>query len=121
MKKLLVLTTAIFSVCAMANTDKANEKLAENFGYAMQASGNCSDLNMRLDTAGKVEKLLGEDPTSKESKYNEFYSKGLVKANKDKNLCVNAWKKFGCQGSETARLLQTNPFTNKTGEKCTFN
>lgn len=121
MKKLLILTTALFSACAMANTDKANEKLAENFGYAMQASGNCGDLNMRLDTAGKVEKLLGEDPTSKDSQYNEFYSKGLIKANKDKNLCANAWKKFGCQGTETARLLQTNPFTNKTGAKCTFN
>lgn len=120
MKKLLVLTTAFVASFAFAD-EKANHKLAENFGYALQASGNCPELNMRLDTAGKVANVLGEDPSDKNSKYNESYFNGLMKANEDKKLCTNAWKKFGCQGTETARLLQTNPFTNKTGEKCAFN
>lgn len=119
MKKLVVLTAILTTSFVFAN-DKANHKLAEDFGYALQASGSCSELNMRLDTSGKVAEILGEDPSDKTSKYNESYFNGLMKANDDKKLCVNAWKKFGCQGTETAKLLQTSPFTNKTGEKCTF-
>lgn len=120
MKKLVVLTALLIAATASANTEKENHKLAEAFGYAMQASGNCPELNMRLDTSDKITKIVGEDPTDKASKYNESYFNGLMKANDDKKLCANAWKRFGCQGKEVAKLLQTSPFTNKTGEKCTF-
>ncbi|MDP8172587.1 hypothetical protein QJU89_05910 [Pasteurella skyensis] len=119
MKKLLVFMLAISSF-AVADTDQDNQKLAENFCYALQASGNCNELNMRLDTERKVNALLDEPVRKPNGKYSDSCWKGLKKANNDKNLCTNAWEKFGCYGTETARLLQTNPFTNKTGAKCSF-
>ncbi|EXI62388.1 hypothetical protein MHD_10170 [Mannheimia granulomatis] len=120
MKKLFVLVTALFSAFVVANDNKANHKLAENFCYAVQASGNCPDLNMRLDTEAKVEGIVGKKIREPNSPYADSCMKGLNKANNDKKLCENAWEKFGCTGTETAKLLQTNPFTNKTGAKCTF-
>ncbi|AUK45189.1 hypothetical protein A4212_10005 [Pasteurella multocida] len=120
MRKLVILSLGFISCFALANVEQDNQKLAEDFCYAVQASGSCSDLNMRLDTEGKVNALVGEEIRKPNGKYSESCFNGLKKANNDKKLCSNAWKKFGCNGSVTARLLQTNPFTNKDGAKCTF-
>ena len=120
MKKTLILSVLIFTPPVFAH-DLDNHKIAENFCYAIQAVGQCPELNMRLDTEGKVNKLLGAEVRVPNGVYSESCLNGLNKANNDKNLCENAWKRFGCQGAEFAQLIQQSPFGNPSAITCKFN
>lgn len=86
-----------------------NSKIAENFCYAVHASGNCPELSMRLDTREKVEAMVGSELGTPQSLYAEACMTGLSKATEDKQLCRNAWARFGCGGSVMPNLLQQNP------------
>lgn len=86
-----------------------NSKIAENFCYAVHASGNCPELSMRLDTREKVEAMVGSELGTPQSLYAEACMTGLSKATEDKQLCRNAWARFGCGGSIMPNLLQQNP------------
>ena len=86
-----------------------NSKIAENFCYAVHASGNCPELSMRLDTREKVETMVGSELGTPQSLYAEACMTGLSKATEDKQLCRNAWARFGCGGSVMPNLLQQNP------------
>lgn len=82
----------------------------ENFCYALQATGNCPELAMRLDTRETLEAKIGAKVDAPDSPYNEACKSGLAKATEDKQLCRNAWARFGCGGSVMPNLLQQNPF-----------
>ena len=99
------LTPAAVSVVPTAE----NSKIAENFCYAVHASGNCPELSMRLDTREKVETMVGSELGTPQSLYAEACMTGLSKATEDKQLCRNAWARFGCGGSVMPNLLQQNP------------
>lgn len=99
------LTPAAASVVPTAE----NSKIAENFCYAVHASGNCPELSMRLDTREKVEAMVGSELGTPQSLYAEACMTGLSKATEDKQLCRNAWARFGCGGGEMPNLLQQNP------------
>lgn len=81
----------------------------ENFCYALQATGNCSELAMRLDTRETLEAKIGAKADAPDSPYNEACKSGLAKATEDKQLCRNAWARFGCGGNVMPNLLQQNP------------
>ncbi|WP_037586147.1 hypothetical protein [Stenoxybacter acetivorans] len=83
----------------------ANKEIARNFCYAIHAIGNCSGLNMRLDTEAKIDKLVGTNIREKGSVFEDDCLDGLIQANEDKNLCSNAWDRFGCNGKIMPKLL----------------
>lgn len=93
---------------------------ASNFCYALQASAQCEDLSMRLDTEQKVVGHLGMPIRDKDSPLNDDCTKGLLKANQDQNLCQNAWRDFGCGGRVMPNLLQESPFRNKQAKLCQY-
>ena len=97
------------------------EEVAENFCYALQASAQCDNLSMRLDTEEKVNASIGVNIRSPNSPLKDNCNYGLAKAIDDKHLCKNAWDKFGCDGTEMPNLIQENPFGNKNGKMCVFN
>lgn len=100
---------------------KEQKELVYNFCYALQATGQCKNLIMRLDTEPKIQKQLQvEDIRSPNSVFGNTCMQGITDAVKDKNVCVVAWEKYGCAGSVTPRLLQESPFGNKNAVLCEF-
>ena len=74
------------------------------FCYALDASGNCSDLSVRLDTEGMVRDMVGQDFRAAR---HAACLEGLGRAFSDREqgvLCQNAWAHYGCSGSRTAGL-----------------
>lgn len=100
---------------------KEQKELVYNFCYALQATGECKNLIMRLDTEPKIQKQLQvQDIRSPNSIFGDTCTQGIADAVKDKNVCVVAWEKYGCTGSVTPRLLQESPFGNKNAILCEF-
>lgn len=100
---------------------KEDKELVYNFCYALQATAECDNLSMRLDTESKVqEKVQASDIRSSDSAFGDTCTQGISDAVKDKNVCAVAWEKYGCAGSVTPRLLQESPFGNKNAVLCKF-
>lgn len=104
----------------MPTVSDEHRELAANFCYALQASAQCEGLTMRLDTEQKLAERLGMPIRDSGSPLNDDCTKGLMKANEDKNLCRNAWRNFGCNGAVTAKLLQESPFGNNQAQLCQY-
>ena len=90
-----------------AKDEKDESELVFGFCYALQASMICKDLKMRIDTERKIEKQVGKKIRGPKSPYNDDCMAGLNEAFEDENkgLCKNAWKKYGCEGTEVPKLL----------------
>lgn len=101
---------------------KENKQIAENFCYAVHAVGNCNDLIMRMDTQEKVENMINDaNLGTPKSPYSDACLSGLVQAQEDKNLCSNAWKRFGCGGNTMPNLIQQSSSSNANPILCKFN
>lgn len=74
----------------------------KQFGFALQAAGSCSALQMRVDTENKV-----NSGRSLPIRDGDGYQDGLfyVMDHPD-TACQEAWERFGCSGSEAKGLLQ---------------
>ena len=101
---------------------KEPKKLVHEFCYALQATSVCDNLNMRLDTEGKVESQVGGKFRGPKTPFNNECMAGLNQAFEEENkgLCKTAWEKYGCSGTEIPRLLQENPFRNRNGIFCKY-
>lgn len=100
---------------------KEEKELVYNFCYALQATAECDNLSMRLDTEAKIqEKVQVSEIRSSDSAFGDICTQGISDALKDKNICKVAWEKYGCAGSVTPRLLQENPFNNPNAVVCQF-
>ena len=101
---------------------EGHKLLVNQFCYALQATLLCDDLNMRLDTEGKIESIVGSKLRGVGSIYNENCKEGIKLAFDDepKNLCLNTWEKYGCSGNVLPRLVQESPFTKDDGKFCMF-
>ncbi|ETX03637.1 MAG: hypothetical protein ETSY1_46600 (plasmid) [Candidatus Entotheonella factor] len=88
------------------NTEQKKE-LVTDFCYALQASGSCPDLNIRLDTEDKVEALVGDKVRGGGSPYSDVCMEGIIQATQDESrgLCQLAWQQYGCWGSKMPTLL----------------
>lgn len=93
--------------------------LVQAFCYALQASLVCENLNMRLDTEGKIENQVGGKFRGQNTQYNDECLTGLNSA-EGKGLCKKAWEKYGCSGTDIPRLIQENPFKIRDGVFCTY-
>lgn len=85
---------------------------AEEYCYALQASLLCDELKMRVDTQAKVEEKAGGLIRGPESAFKDGCMTGLMNAYADQDegeLCQNAWRKFGCDGTAESSLIQQNP------------
>lgn len=100
---------------------KDEKELVYNFCYALQATGQCKNLIMRLDTEPKIQKQLQvEDIRSPNSVFGDTCTQGITDAAQDKNACAVAWEKYSCAGSVTPRLIQESPFGSKNAILCEF-
>lgn len=102
MKKWAVAVMAVLVLSGTGSAMASSNPSPEQFGFALQASGSCSTLQMRVDTEDKVNSNR-ESPIRDGDGYQDglFY----VMDHPDK-ACQEAWEKFGCSGSEVKGLLQ---------------
>jgi hypothetical protein len=116
----------VFTEYSFANEETSNSKenkhLVKSFCYSLQAASICDNLNMRIDTEGKIEAKIGEKFRNQTSVYSSDCWAGLNKAFEEENkgLCAVAWKKYGCSGTDIPRLIQENPFKIKNGNFCKY-
>ena len=82
--------------------------LSESFCYALQASFECDDLFMRIDTEKTIVKKIGKAIRGQDSQYNSNCLNGLSQVDIDleNGLCEKAWRNFGCNGKKIPGLLQ---------------
>ena len=114
---------ALLPILVFSEALAVDEKQASfDFGYAMQASGSCQQLFMRLDTEKKMEAKLGIKLRGPSAPHKDAYFDGLLKATGDegKGLCENAWTWYGCSGTRHPRLLIENPFRNDSPQICPY-
>lgn len=76
---------------------------------------------MRMDTQAKVENKVGAKIGTPQSPYADACMEGFVKATEDKNLCSNAWKRYGCGGNVMPNLIQQSNSGNSNPILCKFN
>ena len=95
---------------------KEEALLSESFCYSLQASLECDNLYMKINTEKTIIKNIGEKIRGQDSPYNDSCLKGLLQAESDlkKGLCKKAWENFGCNGKKIPTLLQ------KSGSLCNF-
>lgn len=122
MKKLLVLMVGLLVFSSAQAEQGKHEELVESYCYAESAALVCDGLQMRMDTRGKVEAIVGGEVGGPSSKYSEACRAGLAKAIEDESNggCKKAWRDFGCSGTKVAKLIQQNPFKVSNPTLCTF-
>ena len=106
-----------------ALSDTEAKKLAYDFCYALQASSLLLDqlgFGMRMGTRDQVEKQLGiNNITAPTSPFKQECLAAFDKAFEDEKkgvLLEKAWRKYGCFGTETPRLIQNTT----TGTLCIY-
>jgi hypothetical protein len=101
-----------------------NETLVQNFCYALQAAGECEELQMRVDTERVIERRVGSKLRGVNSVYNEDCWAGLTRAFKEvdegNDICSRAWREFGCHGKKEPRLIQQNSRLRPNGVFCRY-
>lgn len=113
MKRLVVVALALVA-SSTALADKA--LTPKQFGIAMQAAGQCKELQMRIDTERKI-----NASRSIPIRDADGYMDGLYYAmdNPD-TICDKAWVEFGCGGSKVKALLQNSAQTGASRKTCEY-
>lgn len=116
---IFILTVSLIGVDVCAKEPK---KLVQEFCYALQAALICDNLKMRVDTESKIRKKVGGEFRGPNKPYNNDCTTGLMKAFDDENkgLCSIAWEKYGCHGTDAARLIQENHFRIQNAKICSY-
>lgn len=104
----------------LVHAELSNEAVAENFCFALQATSQCDNLQMRLDTEQKIETMVGTEIRGPKSPYRDACMAGIAKAFGDTRICETVWHEFGCYGTTQAGLIQQNPFTSSNPVLCKF-
>ena len=123
MKKLYMMLTGALCLVGAAHADEAQHKqLVENYCYAQSAASVCDGLQMRMDTRGTVESIVGDKAGGQSSRYQQECLTGLNRAMEDEKngVCESAWRDFGCDGEKVKGLIQQNPFKVNEPRLCRF-
>ncbi len=116
-----------FLFCCSITSANANEiasNLVTGFCYSLQAAAVCPNLQVRLDTEGKLEDEIGvSEIRGDNSAFKSECMLGVANAIaiENSNLCEVAWQKYGCSGNEVPKLLQQNPFSVDDPVLCAYN
>ena len=131
----LALSVVVYAPAVAGLEGEEVEQLIFGFCYALDASGKCGDLQVRLDTEGKVEAKVGRTirergnhhPACSQAIYQAFEDYEALRRAEggnyeaaDQRFCQKVWDEYGCEGSRVARLIQRNPFGGGDGPFCSF-
>ena len=119
-----IIITTISLFPSASRSDEAAERLANRFCYALQVMAVCESLTVRADTESRIDTQLGEKVRGGlKSPFFEHCMAGIAEVDKKEsnpNFCSDAWRRYGCDGTEIPRLLIENPFTVPNAIVCEY-
>lgn len=122
---LVKLILAVALATEPANKIEADEarikELVRNFCDALQASGVCDDLSMRLDTRKKVETIVGGKVGGPGGVHHSDCVAAMFAwdGENEAAYCRRARKRYDCRGAVERGLLQ-DAITNEKGVFCEY-